>query len=832
MYFTDAQHGWAVGGGGVILTTSNGGNNWQAQTSPVKTSLYSVHFTDAQHGWAVGNDGVILTTSNGGTNWKSIPLAPTLFGESRPKLATLPGPFALLVLLLSTGLLSRRIYIYYAEPRSLHGGFSDAPINNSKHDCLGRLELVKTLADLIRNRDTVPPLAIAITAPWGSGKSSMLGLLRDELKDEVFTVYLNAWHYRDDGQLLAALMEHIRDQALPSTFSLDNVVFRFRLLWLRWFSNTTVRVFVVLLLGLLVALLYGNEQDWQKLIIWLNAQHQAIPMPSWLSSYENKILLSWFSIPLAGFALLGLLRSWYKDLCAFSPELVTLTTRLGKSARKAMEVSDWSKDAGLRFRFAQDFSSLANALGKGRLLLLIDDLDRCEHKQIEAVMSTLNFLFSSDAPCYSVLAMDWAYVTDALGLAFKALAEVRDNTDSKGKAFAEHYLEKIIQISIDLPAVDSSQVALRDTSKPQAVELVDWWQKLEQSKAFSQTMTENPLKRNLINKLLGIPPRWLVKFVWSPLEGILWNCWQQLKGLNSKILNPVYNGILIISISLLLGLGSINFGLFIQEHLPQVQKDNNLPQKFDDNKDKAKATKKPSLPENKKPPETEKPLENLRPITIVDEPLYRTDHWLEEFAGILALLLLVMIWRLNLQVQDTKVFISVMKEWKEWLSQHNDTPRDWKRLLNRARLFAMRVGVNQQTHWYDNVDKKWQALRFKNPPDNTTSVVLDERLAMHLMMLDVYSKGKIAEIMKSYIGETNLVGRTQYDLWLNGHGALRESINNQLTVLHVFFEQLEPEHENTDKGKEARAQLQLWLKLYADLNSSNKASSAVSTTAN
>ena len=378
MHFIDAQHGWAVGLDGVILTTSNGGNKWQAQISPVKTWLSSVYFTDAQHGWAVSDDGVILTTSNGGTNWKSIPLAPTLFVESQPKLATLPGPFALLVLLLSTGLLSRRIYIYYAEPRSLQGGFSDAPIENAKHDCLGRLELVKTLADLIRNRDTVPPLAIAITAPWGSGKSSMLGLLRDELKDEVFTVYLNAWHYRDDGQLLAALMEHIRDQALPPTFSLDNVVFRFRLLWLRWFSNTTVRVFVVLLLGLLVALIYGNEQDWQKLIIWLNAQHPAIPMPSWLSSYENKILLSWFSMPLAGVALLGLLRSWYKDLCAFSPELVTLTTRLGKSARKAMEVSDWSKDAGLRFRFAQDFSSLANALGKGRLLLLIDDLDRCE----------------------------------------------------------------------------------------------------------------------------------------------------------------------------------------------------------------------------------------------------------------------------------------------------------------------------------------------------------------------------------------------------------------------------------------------------------------------
>ena len=292
VHFTDTQHGWAVGVNGVILATTDGGGHWQVQTSSVEDRLISVHFTDAQHGWAVGSDGVIIATTDGGTNWQIIPIDPSLFGQSRPKLATYPSPAALLLLFFSTLLLARNIYRYYAEPRSLQGGISDAPIERAEHDCLGRIELVKTLADLIRNRDTVPPLAIAITAPWGSGKSSMLGLLRDELKDEVFTVYLNAWHYRDDGQLLAALMEHIRDQALPPAFSWDNIVFRSRLLGIRWFSKTKLSVIGVLVLGLIIAWFYGLQHNWQFLSIWLKTQQLTLPMPTWLSPKDSTLLVS------------------------------------------------------------------------------------------------------------------------------------------------------------------------------------------------------------------------------------------------------------------------------------------------------------------------------------------------------------------------------------------------------------------------------------------------------------------------------------------------------------------------------------------------------------
>ncbi|MEI6452803.1 MAG: hypothetical protein WCP98_23020, partial [Actinomycetes bacterium] len=77
--FSDATHGWAVGGayvpaggagsGGAILATTDGGANWSTQTSATIFDLLGVTFTDAEHGWAVVTYAATLVTTNGGVTW-------------------------------------------------------------------------------------------------------------------------------------------------------------------------------------------------------------------------------------------------------------------------------------------------------------------------------------------------------------------------------------------------------------------------------------------------------------------------------------------------------------------------------------------------------------------------------------------------------------------------------------------------------------------------------------------------------------------------------------------------------------------------------------------
>ena len=72
----------------------------------------------------------------------------------------------------------RQRHPHYDTPGSLR---SDEPIRSSKRDLLDRETLVDTIARQIAAIDHREPITIALTAPWGAGKTSFLNLLRTRL---------------------------------------------------------------------------------------------------------------------------------------------------------------------------------------------------------------------------------------------------------------------------------------------------------------------------------------------------------------------------------------------------------------------------------------------------------------------------------------------------------------------------------------------------------------------------------------------------------------------------------------------------------------------------
>lgn len=110
--FTDAQHGWAVGGLGKVIHTddggahwvrqdfgedwrrlfavemldnqegwiageglfhtSDGGDHWNMEDVDVGGDLQDIQFVDALNGWLAGDNGVILVTRDGGRTWNLV----------------------------------------------------------------------------------------------------------------------------------------------------------------------------------------------------------------------------------------------------------------------------------------------------------------------------------------------------------------------------------------------------------------------------------------------------------------------------------------------------------------------------------------------------------------------------------------------------------------------------------------------------------------------------------------------------------------------------------------------------------------------------------------
>jgi hypothetical protein len=99
-------------------------------------------------------------------------------------------------------------------------GHSDRPIERLEDDCLDLARYAKSLAEFIRYCET--PITIAIQGFWGTGKTSLMSMVEQDLKrgpTKVHSIWFNTWRYSQFAthdalpiSLLSSLLGDIADQ--------------------------------------------------------------------------------------------------------------------------------------------------------------------------------------------------------------------------------------------------------------------------------------------------------------------------------------------------------------------------------------------------------------------------------------------------------------------------------------------------------------------------------------------------------------------------------------------------------------------------------------------
>ncbi len=72
-------------------------------------------------------------------------------------------------------------------------GNTDKPIEIKKNDTFGISLYVDGLCDFIVNCDS--PMTISIQGDWGSGKTSMMNMIKETISDKVHTIWFNTWQF-------------------------------------------------------------------------------------------------------------------------------------------------------------------------------------------------------------------------------------------------------------------------------------------------------------------------------------------------------------------------------------------------------------------------------------------------------------------------------------------------------------------------------------------------------------------------------------------------------------------------------------------------------------
>lgn len=560
---------------------------------------------------AISVDGVPLRSLDGGKTWLE------------PQYRRFPAPwyyltFAPVALLL---------FISMRKPAPIHAASSiedvpwnDRPLTEPAADRLDYQPLAAGIARFFGNRGTEPPLTIAITGPWGSGKSSLMNLVADAVKRYDYRpVWFNAWHYQSEEFLLPAVLESLRAEAVPRFWTLHGLQFRMRLLVLRGMKNWLPALVIMAVLVTTAAYFMRDHDAFRQLIE--NLRNLGSEKSDKFFESAGLVISSFLSIVVV-----------FRSLNAFGVSGTKIAALLSGSVRLA----DAGGQTGFRHHFARAFGEVTRALDGNRLVLFIDDLDRCRPDHVLSVLECINFLVTS-GDCFIIAGMDRPRVERFVAMRFQ------DESNAIGAAAdvdcenAQLYLEKLINIEIPVPLAPSlrSRELFASDRKETTEERVRATVFGERLIAFGQA---------------AIP--WVV-------------------------------GLAVLSSSAYLG-----YAVLPDRYRHQVP-----PQSAAASPTPPVARASVGTP---KQPSPEKQT-NARPPTRFVRPIMPNRREVLPIAGILLIVIFGIV-RLSIEraklEQDSEDFRTALRQWHPLLYAANATPRSMKRCVNRVRYYAMRQRTN------------------------------------------------------------------------------------------------------------------------------------------
>ncbi|HKG02523.1 MAG TPA: P-loop NTPase fold protein [Conexibacter sp.] len=315
------------------------------------------------------------------------------------------------------------------QPERLAGAHNDRA---AEDDALGFAHYATTFAEIIASPHTEPPLTIGIFGSWGMGKSTLLGQIVRQITDTqdderpekggtdnaerppfVHVVPFNAWDYNAEEAIWPALVRTVMDK-------IDREI-----PWTRWRRFRTLFTRNV-------------RREWRR-----NRERILVTGVLLLAAAVFAVIGLDLSpaAAVSGFLVLGVggVLKVASDTAAApsSKWLASLFASRGYGARLP-QLEDIRED----LEFLED--RLRNEDGRNRrVLILIDDLDRCEPAQAVQVLQAVNRLL--DRGSFIVcMGIDARIVTAAIQEHYGGLLE-------KAGATGYEYLDKIVQIPFRIP---------------------------------------------------------------------------------------------------------------------------------------------------------------------------------------------------------------------------------------------------------------------------------------------------------------------------------------------------------------------------------------------
>lgn len=106
-------------------------------------------------------------------------------------------------------------------------GFAvDEPITiNKDYDILNRIKFIENLSQMILKTESKSgSFPIGIVAPWGSGKTTFIRALKEELENDLLIIELDVWICKSTDQIIESFFELLKKKLKPYSFTINNKI--------------------------------------------------------------------------------------------------------------------------------------------------------------------------------------------------------------------------------------------------------------------------------------------------------------------------------------------------------------------------------------------------------------------------------------------------------------------------------------------------------------------------------------------------------------------------------------------------------------------------------
>lgn len=303
--------------------------------------------------------------------------------------------------------------------------------NETSEDLLGFKVHANLLIDVVKD-DSVLPITIGVFGDWGSGKSSILQIIKDKFEEkdekdefkenETLCIYFNGWTFEGYDDAKAALLNAILKELEDNKKLTEEVK---------------------------VAVKEKAKKLW-KSIDWMRGAGMV------LKNIALPAVSAYFT---GGLSLIPFASQKLSEWGAYSPEklIEKLKSDEGKEFFKSLTNEDSEVDkqdkTNAVAEFRKDFIELLEVTKFKRLVVIIDDLDRCTPERIIENLEAVKLFLNVPKTAF-IIGADPRIVKHAIEHKYKNNNPIEEDNNR----IIDDYLEKLIQLPYSLPKLSEPEV--------------------------------------------------------------------------------------------------------------------------------------------------------------------------------------------------------------------------------------------------------------------------------------------------------------------------------------------------------------------------------------